>query len=488
MSARWSRQPAQRAISRTFAGLGVTILVATTAANGAQAAVESRSGWTIALRSKCLGVMYCHDECVEVRVQSGTEHPSNILPWWRSRSSYVLEVYRPGYYTQLNGDGTVSATRQKPQAFKHLDDASARISYISGVAQGIICSYAAIEQQKQLTPVFSAIVDEIWKVAELPEQRQSAEHVCMLLYLSNIDPNETPSEGLRDPKARSFFKSVQPKCLAPTNTIDKENFLQAVNAGDVAALDRGTLQKISPTLNSERLNPGLLIAAGKGDVAMLEALLVHGADPNRPNSALAQTVISKTLTPELKVQVADVLLAHGADPNVSAPDGFTPFHLATFDSNAEVVSLMIRHGADVNRGVDCNSCSQQGELPLYMARSAPVAEAILQAGADVNTTRFLGRTALHEVRSAEVASVLIAHGARVDAVTADGWTPLMTCLAQYETVQNLKIGKEYSKIAELLVESGATLSLKNNWGRDALSYTTDEALKSKLAGIANRRR
>ena len=182
------------------------------------------------------------------------------------------------------------------------------------------------------------------------------------------------------------------------------------------------------------------------------------------------------------------LLDHGANPNATGDDGYTPFHEAVFGKDVNIVSLMIRHGADVNRRVICDACSTKGDLPLYLVRDGLIAEALLAAGADVKATRYTGLTALHETQAGAVARALIAHGANVNARTPDGWTPLMLCMTRYEPFQNLKTGEEYRQIAEALVRNGADLRLKNTWNRDALSYTTDESFKAKLRGIVYERR
>ncbi|WP_394794222.1 ankyrin repeat domain-containing protein [Armatimonas sp.] len=48
-------------------------------------------------------------------------------------------------------------------------------------------------------------------------------------------------------------------------------------------------------------------------------------------------------------ELAKNLLAHGADPNVANDDGNTPLHIAAFFCRAELVELLLKNGAELNR-------------------------------------------------------------------------------------------------------------------------------------------
>ena len=66
------------------------------------------------------------------------------------------------------------------------------------------------------------------------------------------------------------------------------------------------------------------------------------------------------------VQEVARLLAAGADPNVKDPDGDAPLHITAEQSRADLVELLLRHGADPNakkrKGRDVSPQSRVGAL------------------------------------------------------------------------------------------------------------------------------
>ena len=104
--------------------------------------------------------------------------------------------------------------------------------------------------------------------------------------------------------------------------------------------------------------------------------------------------------------------------------GATPLHSAAANSTAEVVELLLQHGADVHSKDDW-----EGATPLHWAAEYPTAEVVellLQYGADVNAANNDGETPLHraaEFSTAEVVELLLQHGADANATDSFGETP-----------------------------------------------------------------
>jgi len=131
----------------------------------------------------------------------------------------------------------------------------------------------------------------------------------------------------------------------------------------------------------------LPLAAGAGNVAALELLVMHGADVNRP----------------------------------WATDGTPPLyailHWAKTDAGAR---WLLEHGADPDRVV-----AENGETPLHVVAASwdvPLAEELVNRGADIAPARADGRTpyAVAELNgNREVAAWLLAHGAPRDLSDVD---------------------------------------------------------------------
>ena len=158
---------------------------------------------------------------------------------------------------------------------------------------------------------------------------------------------------------------------------------------------------------------------GAGRLALVEALLAHGADPDArlaahpPQFGFASQRFRVSLT------------------------GATPFLLAAMDGNLAVMRALAAAGADLHLP------TEQGTTPLMMASglgrvpaetrvtegdSLEAARFLLERGADINAANGDGRTALHgaaHVRSDALVELLVGHGAAVRAGDRRGITPLM---------------------------------------------------------------
>ncbi|HVY32926.1 MAG TPA: ankyrin repeat domain-containing protein [Caulobacteraceae bacterium] len=166
----------------------------------------------------------------------------------------------------------------------------------------------------------------------------------------------------------------------------------------------------------------LHIASARGDIALVRALLAHGADPNarvqrgspskriRSGHALDQRMIGATpfvlAAYSGQLETMKLLAAHGADPSIPLQDGRT--------------GLMALGGQSTTEGPD-----------LPPARMAEVVKLAVQLGAPVNQAGANGDTALHVAaawRRDEMVQALVDSGAALDARNHDGETPLGAAL------------------------------------------------------------
>lgn len=152
-------------------------------------------------------------------------------------------------------------------------------------------------------------------------------------------------------------------------------------------------------------------------------------------------------------------LEQGIDPNIRDPYGQVALYLAIRDDSPEVLDVLWSWP-----GVDFNARNRVGETPLMMAAlkgKVDVMKKLLALGVPVQQP---GWSPLHYAAtgpSVEAVQLLLDHGAAVDVRSPNGSTPLMMA-ARY--------GDERS--VDLLLRSGADLSLRNDKHMDAIDFAT----------------
>ncbi|XP_060742510.1 ankyrin repeat domain-containing protein 27 isoform X1 [Tachysurus vachellii] len=143
--------------------------------------------------------------------------------------------------------------------------------------------------------------------------------------------------------------------------------------------------------------------------------------------------------------------------NCSSADGFTPLHVAALHGHTVLVSLLIRHGANIN------ACNSQNATSLHLAcqnSHTQVVSSLVERNAKLNKKDQFGNTPLiqsclkgHE----ETVSVLIQGGASLNLANNQGNTAL------HEAVRGAHQG-----LVELLLQAGALTHLRNKRQRTAL--------------------
>jgi ankyrin repeat protein len=144
----------------------------------------------------------------------------------------------------------------------------------------------------------------------------------------------------------------------------------------------------------------LLRVASSNNLTRFYALLKEGADVNAHDQ--------KGLTPLMAVsfagnaEMAKVLLERGARVNDQSIDGKTALHYAAEHSHAaDVISVLLKAGADLNVKSNATSGYLPGATPLIIAASvgnASAVELLLKAGADSNALTLSRMTALDVAR------------------------------------------------------------------------------------------
>ena len=148
--------------------------------------------------------------------------------------------------------------------------------------------------------------------------------------------------------------------------------------------------------------------------------------------------------------VRSLLSAEGADPNVTAVDGATALHWATYHDDEAGAGLLLDAGADPNAANDLDA------TPLWNASlngSADMVEKLLEAGADPNAALLGGESLLMTAArtgNPAVVRILLERGADPNVAGARGQTALMWAAAQ-----------THAEAVRLLIEHGADVHTRS---------------------------
>jgi ankyrin repeat protein len=233
--------------------------------------------------------------------------------------------------------------------------------------------------------------------------------VAELLLAAGADPNaradanaSTPlhlavSGGYRDVVERLLAHGANPNATATINRRDTTPLMLAATDGndDIALL---LLQrKADPNLKDDEGNTPLIRAIDANKVAVVRALLAHGANPEakRAGEWPALIVAVAQRSPEMTA----ALLEAKADVNIVAGGAAqSALHSAAAMGSREIVQLLITAHANVNLR------DLEGNTPLHLAvreGKESIVPLLLEAKADPNLRNSSGTTPLDFAKALE---------------------------------------------------------------------------------------
>jgi ankyrin repeat protein len=226
-----------------------------------------------------------------------------------------------------------------------------------------------------------------------------------------------------------------------------------------------------------------------GNVEAVSRLLASGVSVNTRNS--------KGLTPLMaaafvgSTPMVQLLIARGADVGARYQSGDTALHFAAIKGKRNTVELLIASGADVNArnagqytplGVvvltgAANGAANLGLLETLTARAVigltsterlETSRLLLDHGARIDAVQLYGAATYGD---AALAKLLIDHGAKLDDLTG-GETPLHSAIAE-----------KHIDVAELLVNRGANVNVRNVSARTPLHFLATFVDEQNLAEL-----
>lgn len=222
----------------------------------------------------------------------------------------------------------------------------------------------------------------------------------------------------------------------------------------------------TPQGNNSRFNTNQEV------LSRIQSLLASGANPNvqvpaehfraRPNSKV--TLLTK-LARRNALEVTELLLKAGARPN--DPSEIPPLFVAIVHCNEEMIALLIKYGADVNKQIP-----ESGQTPLMTARDCDLGmwKLLLKNGANPNAvdnnknTILMNTLALNIEPNGDekydmisILKLLVAYNTDLDLQNNSGITALM-----------IAASKSDSSSIEILLAHGANPNIQDKKGETAL--------------------
>ncbi|KAK7123067.1 hypothetical protein R3I94_019998 [Phoxinus phoxinus] len=308
--------------------------------------------------------------------------------------------------------------------------------------------------EKSHNDIIEVLVKHEAKVNAVDNLGQTALHraahcghlqTCHMLLSAGCDPLITSLQGFSPSQiaSQSIQEILQEGTFIGNSDTDRQ-LLEASKSGDLEVVKKlCTLQNVNCIDVEGRQSTPLHFAAGYNRVAVVEYLLLHGADVHAKDKG--GLVPLHNACSYGHYEVAELLVIHGAVVNVADLWKFTPLHEAAAKGKYEICKLLLQHGADPTKK------NRDGSTPLDLVKDEDTDiqdllrgdAALLDAAKkgcltrvkkictpdNVNCRDTQGRhsTPLHLAagyNNLEVAEYLLQHGAEVNSQDKGGLIPL----------------------------------------------------------------
>jgi ankyrin repeat protein len=223
----------------------------------------------------------------------------------------------------------------------------------------------------------------------------------------------------------------------------------------------------------------LSYAAGLGFAGTVAILIDHGAD--------METLDHQACTPMYwaarggHVEVVKTLISKGATVDNNFPHLYqTPLLCAVENKRADVVELLLQHGADPERKIyDFSALARAAQYDD--AASLNIIRSLLDHGADIETRHQNGQTPLHFAAAGgmeKVFNLLLEKGADIMNLDDSGNSPLSST-AGFATIDTNgdEMERGQLSIIRTLIEKGADIESRDKLGRTPLFHAAQAKQK-----------
>jgi len=160
-------------------------------------------------------------------------------------------------------------------------------------------------------------------------------------------------------------------------------------------------------------------------------------------------------------KAVSLLLKSKADLEQATQNGMKPIHLACQTKNKEIIKILLEEGASAT------SLAKNGDEPVHLVvDSLDLVELLKSHGADTTARGYLGNTCLHiaaEMDNVDSIRYFLGEGIPSNVVNHLTETPLHLRGGNYPKGKSLEG-------AELLLDSGALLNARTEWGDTPVHY------------------
>ncbi|XP_067618406.1 uncharacterized protein [Eurosta solidaginis] len=235
--------------------------------------------------------------------------------------------------------------------------------------------------------------------------------------------------------------------------------------------------EIAETLIANRANVNIVnvegaplhIAAGRGHDNVVEVLLSNGAKINVKDNK-SRTSLELAVS-HGHLHVVKMLLQYKkVDMNGKYNNDWTILHIASQESNLEMVKFLVDAGSNIN------AKNASGSKPIHIAAREgykDTVEFFLSKGLSINELGTANQTLLHYAAiegRLEVVKYLIAQGADVNAKDTNGLTPI-----------HIAANFGYKDFIEILLKNGAVYNSIDKLCRRPLEMTSNKGVINLLA-------
>ncbi|XP_044768101.1 death-associated protein kinase 1-like, partial [Neomonachus schauinslandi] len=271
--------------------------------------------------------------------------------------------------------------------------------------------------------------------------------------------------------SRSFLSRSNMSVARSDDTLDEEDsfvmkaIIHAINDDNVPGLQHllGSLSNYDVNQPNKHGTPPLLIAAGCGNIQILQLLIKRGSriEVQDKSGETALHVAARYG----HADVVQLLCSFGSNPNFQDKEEETPLHCAAWHGYYSVAKALCEAGCNVNIK------NREGETPLLTASARgyhDIVECLSEHGADLNASDKDGHIALHlAVRRCqmEVIQTLISQGCSVDFQDRHGNTPLHVACKDGNV-----------PIVVALCEASCNLDVSNKYGRTPLHLAANNGI------------